>query len=313
MDEGLLALFCEAFLNGMYTILMIYVLYLFWNKKSLTGHRWLGYLLQGGTIIMYLISLTHLFLAFHQELGFYLLHFFSQRKSSLPYVTIQLSLEMVNCCVADLVLCWRAWALCNHSLKAIMVPSFMIVVTIVTGSIGMTKLARTEHPSSSTTFITSFQAGLSVWLYVMTLTTLLTNLVVTGTIAVRIIQHQRILRGAELQLLPSLYLKVALIVCESGALWMSCLLISLMLALLKSSALPVFLSVTAQLTGIVPTLIVVMVSLKADTISLRDTRMTTVTLPTFIAAESNDVSANSDGGRIGEYVHQFKLGEGTTT
>ncbi|KAH8822290.1 hypothetical protein DL96DRAFT_1620639 [Flagelloscypha sp. PMI_526] len=304
------ALFCEAFLHGTYTILFACTMYLFWKRKSF-GRTWLGSFIRTLTILLYGISTTHLALAFTVAYRSFAItedadvvyDDLDLKKNVLHLV--QMSLDATNCILADIILTWRVWALCNRNMKILILPSFLLVCTTGTPHIAfftkgtIRSHGLSENGGSSASFSAVFSPSVAPWTYGLACSVLITNVLCTGLISWKVALHHRALSKAGLGHLASTYRWIALIICESGALYLAAWILFILFAVIDHPAILTITDMLAQLTGIVPTLVVVLVSMKADSVSVHKRLTSSVsgtalsgahhnippTLPTFIAAK----------------------------
>ncbi|KAH8826198.1 hypothetical protein DL96DRAFT_1607464 [Flagelloscypha sp. PMI_526] len=266
------ALFCETFFYGTYSILFSCTLYL-WSRKPSSSTTSLGLLIRIPTMLMFAISTINLVLTFVQDYRVFVVD--RDRPNALGedgsrYIVEKLSLDISNCILADLILTWRAWALFSRNSKILFAPLFLIVGTAITGGMAMSKLNQWREVDGQNPSLDSiFSPAVAPWIYAMSCLILFTNLLCTGLIAWKVVHHKRILTLANLSHHASAYLWIALTICESGAIYLTCWILFLIMAALGHPGLVIVLHCLTQIVGIVPTLIVVLVSIKADSESLQ--------------------------------------------
>ncbi|KAH8822289.1 hypothetical protein DL96DRAFT_1684082 [Flagelloscypha sp. PMI_526] len=292
------ALFCETFLYGMqfycvgsYTVLFVYTMYIFWKRKSLSKRR-LCTFIHSLTILLYLISTVHLALAFvvayrgfaiTEDAGV-VYNGLDLKKNVLNLV--QMSLDAANCILADILLTWRVWALCNRNMKLLVLPSFLLICTTVTATMAIKGLS--ENGGTNASFDAVFSPSVAPWTYGLACSVLITNVLCTGVISWKVACHHRTLSNARLGHLASTYHWIVLIICESGALYLAAWILFIVFAVIDHPVIFTVTDMLAQLTGIVPTLVIVLVSMKADSASVVSISLSSTndnvpgTLPIFV-------------------------------
>ncbi|KAH8822377.1 hypothetical protein DL96DRAFT_1620860 [Flagelloscypha sp. PMI_526] len=224
MRAAFVALFCEAFLYGTYTTLFAWTMYLFWKRESFAS-TWLGTLIRILTILLYAISTTHLALAFAVAYHSFAVEGdadpvysdFDMKKNALNLV--QTKLYATNGILADIILTWRAWVLCNRNMKVLVLPGCLLVCTIVMAAMVLKGLS--ENDGSGASFNVIFGPSVAPWTYGLACSVLMTNVLCTGLISWKVIVHQRTLKKAGLGHIASTYCWIALIIVESGSLYLT--------------------------------------------------------------------------------------------
>ncbi|KAH8822292.1 hypothetical protein DL96DRAFT_1620643 [Flagelloscypha sp. PMI_526] len=240
------ALFCETFLHGTYTILFVCTMYLFWKRGSFSRSG-LGAFIRILTILLYAISTIHLILAFTVAYR----SFAVTQDANVVFDDFDLKKNVLNLCIlADIILTWRVWALLTA---------------------GMALKGLSENGGSTASFSVVFSPSVAPWTYALACSVLITNVLCTGLISWKVGCHHRTLRKAGLAHLASTYRWIALIICESGALYLAAWILFITFAIIDHPALFTVTDMLAQLTvRIVPTLVVVLVSMKADSVSIHE-------------------------------------------
>ncbi|KAF9018127.1 hypothetical protein BDZ89DRAFT_1140202 [Hymenopellis radicata] len=258
------ALFCSASLHGIYTVIFFGAVHLFWQRKGLPVSK-LGTIIKIMTCLMYIFSTVHLALAMHQDYEAYVVNVDANQvfaNQGDRYIIAQVSIEIVNCVMADLILIWRAWVLCNRDWRTVAAPCCLLLGTIVCGVGLINGGAKTN--SSNAHFSDIFSSTLNAWELSFAAFVFLTNIIATSLIAGRIWYHRRMMQKANLRMLTGKYLNIILIIVESGSLYLLSWVLFMVMVIIGHPAFVVVVDSIAQITGIIPTLIVVLVSLKAD-------------------------------------------------
>ncbi|KAH8797109.1 hypothetical protein DL96DRAFT_1006790 [Flagelloscypha sp. PMI_526] len=286
------ALFCESFLYGVYTILCAFAVCIFWKGAALS-RTWLGLLIRILTLFLYGISTAHLIVSLCEAYKRFTVtadpHISYNDIHAYPQLyAVSLILDVINCIIADIILTWRVWVLYNCSIKALVAPVFLLVFTIAMTAITVNELSKNLGTTAPLSVV--FSPSVLPWTsYGLACSILVTNVLCTGLISWKVVLHHCSLKNAGLGHLASTYRWIALIVCESGALYLMIWILFIIFAAIGHPAIFVITYFVAQLTGIVPTLVVVLVSLKADS-SSEHTRLTAAycnnppPLSTFITA-----------------------------
>ncbi|KAI0049284.1 hypothetical protein FA95DRAFT_908840 [Auriscalpium vulgare] len=253
----LTALYCETLLHGMYTILFGTTIYLLVMQRPRTPvNMWFT----GMTVVMYSLATAHAALCLHQALS--KLAFSDEGKlhivvvpSSSPEYT-KLALEVINCFLGDTIMLWRAWTLWRKNVPVCLTPAILFLGSIATG-IGMV------YECAKTSSEADYQSDTcGRWAISWTAMTLATNAAATGIITYNSwVYHCDIRRILGPSASP-LHRHVSLLLIESGSLY--CCTFALLLALVatKQDGAYVLNHMIPQLTGIYPTLVLVLICLK---------------------------------------------------
>lgn len=252
-EASFVALFCSALLHGIYTMLFFIALSFFWRGKGL-----LSLPLKILTIIPYLISTVHLALSFWETFHAFAIHHdadkvFNHQKGWI--FIAHLGMELVSCIIVDFILIWRTWVLYAYDWKYIVLPCALLLGSTVTGVVGVWQ--------QSLAHIEGVVRG-SAWALAFAILVMLTNIISTGLIAGRIWWYIRDMRKRHLANTSSSSLTILLVLIESGALYMGTLVVFAILAVLGNPGVIIVVDVIARITGIAPTLIVVLVALRLD-------------------------------------------------
>ncbi|KAF9455989.1 hypothetical protein BDZ94DRAFT_1276776 [Collybia nuda] len=201
---------------------------------------------------------------------------------SIPANVAKVIIHTVNSILGDGIVVWRCYHVWGRSWWICIVPVLLIIASAVCG-FGQGVIfaqAKTTH--------SAFVSTLARWngsLFVLSLTT---NVVVTTLIAARIWYLARE-SGSSFANSSFKYRRVLTLIVESGAIYSSALIIEITLYFLNSNAFYIVYDPIAQLTAIVPTMIIVMTSLGLTSSELSRQEGTTRTL-TFQAASNPTAS-----------------------
>ncbi|KAF9461126.1 hypothetical protein BDZ94DRAFT_1323535 [Collybia nuda] len=230
-----IAVMLESLLVGIFASLIGFVVWIMWTNCYTMSkiHK----VLFGATIAMFILSVAHLSLIIHEVIV-----------DSVPlvYVQIQIVLSVFQYVIGDLVLIWRVWVIWGHNFVVASGPLIMMMASAAFGF-------RLVSGNDGNTFF----ATVSVVLVVAN-TTLCTFL-----IAGRIWFMKRRARNTPTSIstpqISNQYRKIIILVVESGALYASCQIVSLVLYYTESPGLPIILDLEIPLIGILPTLIIIFV------------------------------------------------------
>jgi len=177
-------------------------------------------------------------------------------------VTVQIILQGINTILSDSIVIWRAYVVWGRRLSVVIVPIVLLV------GVGFSSFARAfaqSRASHEPKYATAFEETMIA----LSSLTLATNAVATSLVLSRIFALHIMMRRAErLDGLGSIigqggtrYRRLLKILIESGGMYCLTWLILLCLVVTRSMATHIFLTIIGQLTGIYPTLIIVLVSL----------------------------------------------------
>ncbi|KIY71257.1 hypothetical protein CYLTODRAFT_369578 [Cylindrobasidium torrendii FP15055 ss-10] len=247
------SLFTSALLHGIYTVLFFIALSFFWRGKG-----FLSLPLKILTIIPYLISTVHLSLSFWETFHAFAIHHnadkvFNHQKGWI--FVAHLGMELVSCIIVDFILIWRAWVLWAYNWRSVVLPCALLFGSTVTGVVGVWQQSRAH--------IEGVVRG-SGWALAFAILVMLTNVVSTGLIAGRIWWYIRDMRKRQHRNAKHSSLTILLVLIESGALYLGALIVFAILAVLGNPGVIIVVDVIARITGIAPTLIVVLVALRLD-------------------------------------------------
>jgi len=261
----LTAIWLETLLYGMNVVLFGSYLFISCHIRK----RSVGKTIMTTAIFMFLFSTTHVSLGFQRLIeGFIVLRnqpggpgaFFSD--VSIPANVAKVCIHTINSILGDSIVVWRCYHVWGQNLWICALPILMILGSATSGFAQTFFFATAKHTH------TAFAATLEHWNGAVFSLSLATNVVVTSLIAARIWYLEQ-----QLKALPNAntslgYRKILAVVIESGAIYSSALVIEITLYFLNTNAFYIVYDPIAQLTGIVPTMIIVITSLGLTTSDL---------------------------------------------
>ncbi|KAI9509300.1 hypothetical protein F5148DRAFT_1283086 [Russula earlei] len=179
-----------------------------------------------------------------------------------PETTAQIILQGINSILGDSIVIWRAWVVWGRRVYVVVVP-LVLLVGVAISSFGL------AYAQVRAGYDPYYAAALQKYMIALPSITLATNVSATLLVLSRVVALQLSLRRAERhdRFAPLVgaggvrYRRLLKILIESGGMYCLTWLILLCLVLKGSTAQHVFFSIIGQLTGIYPTLIIVLVSL----------------------------------------------------
>ncbi|KAM5535136.1 hypothetical protein V8D89_011222 [Ganoderma adspersum] len=217
-------------------------------------------------IVFWVAVLMFMFSTVHVSLGFYRLirGFIDLRDQpggpgayfsdvSTPPNVAKVTIHSVNSILGDSIVVWRCWHVWGGEWRVCVVPILLIIASAVCG------FAQAIIFAEAKTVHSAFANELERWNGSLFSLSLVTNVVVTTLIAARIWFITRESGGAVTSQFR--YTKVLLLVIESAMIYSAALLVEITLYFIGSNAFYIVYDPIAQLTGIVPTMIIVMSAL----------------------------------------------------
>ncbi|KZV70408.1 hypothetical protein PENSPDRAFT_579405, partial [Peniophora sp. CONT] len=253
-------------------------------------------------LLMFSISLAHWIFQIHNAASQFDI---SPDSSSLPTMSLRIAsipmaLVAVNVMLSDAVVLWRMCVLCNQHPCARALAFVLLSVTIAFGVVNAAKensvLASERSDVTQRLFTASF--GDSVYGTVVLVLSLSTNLIATVVIGWRMWCYRRDI-AAHLGTFsrPSVVEKIMTLLVESGCIY--CVIWVLaggnQSGLLINGNVAWFSLVMAQLTGIYPTVILVVVALEQ---SYLEKALSTSKLSSFVAAHMHPTSRSRTRGPV---------------
>ncbi|RPD69257.1 hypothetical protein L226DRAFT_539935 [Lentinus tigrinus ALCF2SS1-7] len=276
------ALFCEAILHGVYTVLFIGAMYLLLGPRRRQTKRTslVNLAMVFLTVVMYALSTTHVALSLRQNL----IAFFNQHAAdggntilndpNDPLVYSQIAIEVINCLLGDSIVCWRTWVLWGRDSRVIIPPALCIIGGFASG-IGMVHAFSVSASGQEV-----YNADITRWFCVFSGLTCLANVYAVIAISFKAWQRMRAFRYlSSVTIHGGRYYKTLLVIIESGALYCIALIITISLFLSDNNGVYVITDMLGHLTGIYPTGIIVLVCLNMtfhDSITRTEKTLTTL-------------------------------------
>ncbi|KAI0045583.1 hypothetical protein FA95DRAFT_116964 [Auriscalpium vulgare] len=273
-----LALLVDFYIYGIYSLLCAYTLFILFRKikGNLTNKC-----LIGATLVMYLVSTASVALNTVEYLQFLAL---DPVDNSNPYSILDnfaYSIPAIHFIFGDAIVVWRVWVIWIHRWRIVAGHLFLLFCTsaVVLAQLALivaTALSCVRGDPQAACIGTDrgkLWDFLPVQLYYASLVlTLLTNGVATALIAYRAWIHHRSSQAVHIRIGRDRALAVLLLLVESGALyctfWLS-MVIVWPFTTTQQHALYRFINLLPQLTGMYPTVIIVICALRrsyADTV-----------------------------------------------
>ncbi|TCD70174.1 hypothetical protein EIP91_004644 [Steccherinum ochraceum] len=210
-------------------------------------------------LAMFAMSTTHVSLGFQRLIE----GFISRRDApggpaaffsdvSIPANVVKVGLHTVNSIVGDSVVVWRCWLVWGRDWKMCVVPVALVTASAVCGFAQTFYFARAKAAHSA------FDHILQIWNGSLFSLSLATNLTVTLLISLRVWYMLRETGGTR----NFRYWRILLIVIESGMIYSVALICEITLYFLNNNAFYIVYDPIAQLTAIVPTMILVLAGLE---------------------------------------------------
>ncbi|KAL5513582.1 hypothetical protein ACEPAH_3981 [Sanghuangporus vaninii] len=260
-----LALFCEAILHGVFTVLFCGAMYLLLKRRERRATI-ANQVMTFTTVAMYGLSTTHIALSLKQNL----IAFFEQDAASGRLTILndpgnrlvysQIAIETINCLVGDSIVTWRAWVLWGRGWKVLVFPAISITAGVIS-SVGLT-MAFSVEPSGEEIF----SHRIFDWIMPFFSFTFITNVYAVGVIAIKTWQHRQTMKQLERSgsrvISSSNMQTILLLLIESGFLYCLALIIIIILFVVGNNGVYVIADMVAHLTGIYPVVIIVLVILQ---------------------------------------------------
>ncbi|KIK59398.1 hypothetical protein GYMLUDRAFT_245458 [Collybiopsis luxurians FD-317 M1] len=219
------------------------------------------------TILMYIISTTHVILALQIDYDAFAINRDADqvfnRLGGYPTTIAQLALELINCVFADSILIWRVWILWNRRWIIIVMPICLLLASATSSCAYVDQISKMNSPEAK--FSDVFSSRTKVLSIICSSCIVVTNLLCTGMITGRIWWHNRQLQlSLGRQLARRKYRVIFFSILESGTIYSMAWILLIILELASSNAVFPMLDMISQLTGIAPALIVVLVARSVD-------------------------------------------------
>ncbi|CAL1712979.1 unnamed protein product [Somion occarium] len=201
---------------------------------------------------------------------------------SIPANVVKVGIHTVNSIIGDGVVVWRCWLVWGRDWKMCVVPIFLVMASAACG------FAQTVYFAKEKALRSAFAHILQIWNGSLFSLSLATNVTVTLLISLRVWYMLRDAGGK----MHFRYWRVLLIVIESGMIYSVALICELTLYFLNSNAFYIVYDPIAQLTAIVPTMILVLAGLELTSNDVHS-RLTKVSQPVFRAGGPTSSSDTS--------------------
>ncbi|KAI0047542.1 hypothetical protein FA95DRAFT_1678994 [Auriscalpium vulgare] len=291
---SVLALLADVYLYGIYSLLCAFTLFILSPKFK---GNFTNKCLVGATLVMYLVSTSSVVLHTVEYLQLLALDPVDSalKDSTKPYAKASVldglaySIPAIHFIFGDAIVVWRLWVIWIHSWRIVVGPLILLFCTSAV-VLAQIVLAATSCAAGDLQAICIGTEPSALWkfmpvkLYFASLAlTLCTNCIVTGLIAYRAWIHYRSSQVMRIRIGRDRTLAVLLLLVESGALycgiWMS-LIILWPFAISDPQRVYRFTDLIPQLTGMYPTVIIVICALQrsyADTVISSPDDLTAVT------------------------------------
>ncbi|KIK68407.1 hypothetical protein GYMLUDRAFT_35821 [Collybiopsis luxurians FD-317 M1] len=272
-----ISLFCETCFYGIYSILFMSLIVNFRERPAASRAI---LIIRAISIFQYCMVTVHICLAFYQNYMAFTVYDDAEeafnRLGAEPYTLSQLAIEWTNCACADSILIWRVWILWGKRISTVIVPILLVILSTTSGYLVVWSMNQ-ANKSASSNFGDLFGPEVEKWAILLAVCIILTNIICTGMIAGRIWWHNRELQKAMgINGMPHRYRTIFLGILESGALYLVAWIAAILLYLINESAIIPMLDIISQLSGIVPALIVILVSRNIDAATQHEEVLTTI-------------------------------------
>ncbi|KAJ3733840.1 hypothetical protein DFJ43DRAFT_198007 [Lentinula guzmanii] len=263
------SLFCEAIFAGLYTFLFCAAMYLLLHRRKRHPNGAKNVMIVM-TVIMYCLSMLHL--AFSLKIN--LVALFDQEAStptdSIPksaentenvFACTPIAAEALNCILGDSIVIWRTWTLWNSSWKVIYLPCILLLGGLVAAGFLVHAMFISLVGQS---LFNPQTIGAIVAFGVLTSMINFYAIVLIGYRAWTHTQHMKVFSGSE-SLASGFgghYLSIFLIFVESGFIYCTVPVLMMILFGVSNNGVYVVIGILAQMTGIYPTAIIVLVCLQ---------------------------------------------------
>ncbi|KIK55779.1 hypothetical protein GYMLUDRAFT_248375 [Collybiopsis luxurians FD-317 M1] len=264
-----ISLFCEAIFVGIYTFLFCAALYLLRRRREKNGRT--NLIMLFATIVMYCLSIVHVAFSYQINLVALFDQKVAQADSATPksvetteniYACTPIVAETLNCIIGDCIVIWRTWVLWNRNWKIIYFPCALLLGAIVASAflVRSVLIALAGPTIFNEATIASMIASCILMMGV--------NVYAIIAIGYRVWSHSRTMKvfsGTETSVSGGLggkYLGVLFIFVESGFIYSIIPIAEMVLFGTTNISVSIVIGVLAQLTGIYPTAIIVLVCLQ---------------------------------------------------
>ncbi|KAI0713462.1 hypothetical protein C8Q76DRAFT_675570 [Earliella scabrosa] len=213
-------------------------------------------------VLMFCFSTIHVSLGFARLIWGFIEHrdapggpaaFFSD--VSQPPNVAKVTIHTVNTILGDGIVVWRCWHVWGRSWKVCIAPVLLIAASAVCG------FGQAHTFATATTTKSAFASTLARWNGSLFALSFVTNVVVTTLIAARLWFILQNMEGNALAGAPFRYFKIFMLIIESAMIYSAAILIEIILYFSGHHAFYIVYDPIAQLTGIVPTVIIIISTL----------------------------------------------------
>ncbi|KAI0695547.1 hypothetical protein BC835DRAFT_1414831 [Cytidiella melzeri] len=249
----------EAIFYGAYVVIFVIAMVLLLTR---TNTR-LNLALTTATLVMFLLSSAHIAMVLQYANTQYLdkdaaLYgdMILQRRGD-PMVYVPTVLEIINCYIADAIVFWRAWVLWGKTSNALAIPLALWLASIAEGLAVMHALA-VDAPGEAASLAAT---TITTWTVAFAATTCFSNFWAVCMIGYRYyIYHKEVV--VVLGRRRASYRTILVLIIESGLLYCLSWLLFIIVYMSGSRGMYIMFHLLAQLTGIYPTMIIVLVCLR---------------------------------------------------
>ncbi|KAF5370182.1 hypothetical protein D9757_010631 [Collybiopsis confluens] len=257
-----ISLICGSILAGLYTFLFCVALFLQLRQREKGRTNIIILVL---TIVMYCLSVVHMSFCFqvnwsalfgeeHENPDS------DQDESETSYYIVScipIGAEILNCIIGDAIVIWRTWVLWNRECRVIYVPFALLLGGAVAGILMFRSIFISVAEESS-----FFDPGTRITLTAFCTLTTTINIYAIMAIGYRVWSHTRAMKALGSAGVGGFYRRIFLIFVESGFVYCALPILMIILFCAENSGVYIVMSILAQVTGIYPTAIIVLVCLQ---------------------------------------------------
>ncbi|KAJ3745515.1 hypothetical protein DFH05DRAFT_1542433 [Lentinula detonsa] len=263
-ESYFLSIFCEGIFHGMYTTIFCSAMYLLLQRQRRKGKGITNIIMTILTVFMYVMSTVHLALSLRMNL----VALFTQKAADggetlyddqgSPLYFGQVAIEVINCVLGDSIVTWRTWVLWGRDWRVIYLSCLLMLGSSVTGSVMVYEFSLSPPGQPNFSNVTT------VWFSIFGGFSFLTNLYAVVVIALKTWLHRRKMRRLCVDVIVSgpRYYSALFLVIESGGIYCVAVILVIIFFVQSSNAVIIVADMLAHLTGIYPTVIIVLVCLK---------------------------------------------------
>ncbi|KDR70505.1 hypothetical protein GALMADRAFT_144778 [Galerina marginata CBS 339.88] len=234
-------LMCESLLHGMYTVLVIVIIWLLLNKPQMPRIHKVMFV---AGIVMWLLSSAHLALFVHDGSH--------NGMASVAVAHTLPTIATLQFMIGDMIIIWRIWAVWGGSYLAAALPFALMLASAGARFDTASKISNLAIRPRSAIVAT----GLLIT------NVLLSTFLIAGRIWYMQWQMHKLLGHAPSKKSRSMYTGVLMLTIESGGIYALSQIVNLILDDLHNEGIHTVLDLQVPLAGILPTLIILVVHLK---------------------------------------------------